>query len=135
MEILWQNPGTRKQELAWQMGMREGLHPFVSWVSSLQGNLDGEIERARSSLEWHPPQLQPWVLRTGVLFRPDEDAPIRLEMAIQARMRWHLPQTMDQWPLGMEPGADGPFWPVLPDRGPNELVELVESGAERLAGQ
>jgi hypothetical protein len=135
MEILWQNPGTARQELAWEMALRERMHPFVSWVSSLQGSLDGEIERARSSLEWHPPQVQPWVLRTGVLIRPDEGAPIRIEMAIQARTRWHLPQTLDRWPLGMEPGAEGPYWPVLPDRSPNELVELVEPRDERVAGQ
>jgi hypothetical protein len=124
LELLWVNPGSPSQDLGWEVVIRESLHPVVAWIGSLHGALDGELERARSTLEWHPSQAHPWVLRTGVSLRTDREVPVRVEISLQTRTRWMIPHEQSRWPLGLEPGARGPTWPRLPDRGPNELVTL-----------
>ena len=131
MEGLWTNPGTRKETLTWTAAFREGFHPIVAWVSSARGTLDNPLGSVRMTLEWHPSRLHPWILRTGIALKEEQDFEPRAEIVLLTRTRWRIPNSHSRSAPGLPPLAQAPAWPKVVDFGPNQITTIGQRQPEK----
>jgi hypothetical protein len=121
----------------WSVVARQNLHPQVALVGDLRGD-ERALSPIRTSggLDLRPVPRSPFAIRTmGSVLQPQSGLTeeIRLDVVLRGEFRWRLPSDINRWPLGLESLDEGPWWPRLPNRGPNQLAEPIRPAWELAA--
>lgn len=124
--------------LRWQVSARQGLVPGLFLLAAATSDpWTGLPARWRAAVELRPPVWRPWALRLSTSHRlPLENDPAdpgeqRVELTLRADLAWRVPQDVDRWPLGLEPGARGLVLPMIEDSGPNQVQPVVRDALSR----
>ena len=121
----------------WAIVARQDVLPRVSLHADLRSAAFQALPtRALAGLSWSPRSDERWYTRVNVIRA--FPAPVerlvngewRVEVQLRANVGWRLPQDVNRWPLGLEPGARGVVLPSIPDRGPNRAPPLAQADSD-----
>ncbi len=112
-------PGSKiKGKGSWSATVRQGVVGDLDAFAKLNGRENREWRPARvaGGLTLALPTESSWNLRGEVSRRfadvdltgVESPAESRVMLLLQARLRWHLPQAHDRWPLGQDVDPDDP---------------------------
>lgn len=131
--------GGFRPTLRWVAVARQGLMPSWAVIADLQGTR-GEVRPTRSGVavehNLSHMGLPAWAMRVNAAQeqRPELGDNIREQrvmFTVRTNFGWYLPQDVDRWPLGHQPGAPGPVLPDLAPSGPGAPRPLAQSPAQR----
>lgn len=123
----------------WTVTAREQFMP--RWTAlldarSVSGGLG--LDNVRPGVAYQVFKTNPrWYLQTQYAYGLETPARPEAAKQVTVRMfwtsRWGAPSSPYDWPLGQRPGASGPVWPDEAMPVQNEVVEVLQTPAERYA--